>query len=269
MDVKDSNDEFTFSIEGKDYTISEKNNSVRDNQKQTLHVPSLTIGAIITGICIAVIFFGIGEIPGTSEPLVEKQLVTESIKPIEITMETFMDNGSTILGDPDAPITLIEFGDYQCHFCNVYYQNTEHKIFKNFVMTGKVNMIFKDFTIIGPDSIRAAHAAHCASEQGKFWQYHNTLYDNWNGENNGWAGQENILEFAEKTKLNMEEFNECNIDKRYEEKISLSNADAQALGITGTPAFYVISANNQQVQAIQGAQPYEVFEKIFNSMLET
>ena len=60
MDVKDSNDEFTFSIEGKDYTISEKNNSVRDNQKQTLHVPSLTIGAIITGICIAVIFFGIG-----------------------------------------------------------------------------------------------------------------------------------------------------------------------------------------------------------------
>ena len=180
-----------------------------------------------------------------------------------------MDNGSTILGDPDAPITLIEFGDYQCHFCNVYYQNTEHKIFKNFVMTGKVNMIFKDFTIIGPDSIRAAHAAHCASEQGKFWQYHNTLYDNWNGENNGWAGQENILQFAEQTKLNMEEFIECNSDKRYEEKISSSNADAQALGITGTPAFYVISANNQQVQAIQGAQPYEVFEKIFNSMLET
>ena len=269
MDVKDSNDEFTFSIEGKDYSISEKNNSVRDNQKQTLHIPSLTIGAIISGICIAVIFFGVGGISGTSEPLIEKQLVTESIKPVEITADTFMENGSTILGDPNAPITLIEFGDYQCHFCNVYYQNTEHEIFKNFVMTGKVNVIFKDFTIIGPDSIRAAHAAHCASEQGKFWQYHNTLYDNWNGENNGWAGQENILKFAEQTKLNMDEFIECSIDERYEEKISLSNADARALGITGTPAFYVISTNNQQVQAIQGAQPYEVFERIFNSMLET
>jgi protein-disulfide isomerase len=269
MDVKDSNDEFTFSIEGKDYSISEKNNSVRDNQKQTLHIPSLTIGAIISGICIAVIFFGVGGISGTSEPLIEKQLVTESIKPVEITADTFMENGSTILGDPNAPITLIEFGDYQCHFCNVYYQNTEHEIFKNFVMTGKVNVIFKDFTIIGPDSIRAAHAAHCASEQGKFWQYHNTLYDNWNGENNGWAGQENILKFAEQTKLNMDEFIECSIDERYEEKISLSNADARTLGITGTPAFYVISTNNQQVQAIQGAQPYEVFERIFNSMLET
>ena len=91
---------------------------------------------------------------------------------------------------------MIEFGDYQCHFCNVYYHNTEHKIYEDYVVTGKVKIIFKDYTIIGPDSIRAAHAAHCASEQGKFWQYHNTLFNNWAGENNGWAGQDNILRFA-------------------------------------------------------------------------
>ncbi len=132
----------------------------------------------------------------------------------------------------------------------------------------KINVIFKDYTIIGPDSVRSAHAAHCASEQGKFWQYHNTLYNNWDGENNGWAGEENILKFAEQTGLNMNQFIECNIDKRYEQKISASNSDAHALGITGTPAFFIISNNNQQVQSIQGAQPYEVFEKIFNSMLK-
>ena len=84
-----------------------------------------------------------------------------------------------------------------------------------------------------------------------------------NGENNGWAGQENIFRFAEQIELNMEEFIECNIDKRYEQKISKSSNDAMTLGVTGTPAFYVISSNSQQVEFI-----YEVFEKTFNSMLE-
>jgi len=266
--TKDSDDDFTFSIEGKDYIISEKNSVNKSNSKQTLHLPSLTIGAIISVICVAVIFFGIEGISEPSEPLIEKQLVEESKKPVEITSKTFFDNGSPLLGNQNAPITLIEFGDYQCHFCNVYYQNTEHKIFNDYVMTGKVNVIFKDFTIIGPDSTTAALGAHCAGEQGKFWEYHNTLYENWDGENNGWAGQENIFRFGEQIGLNMNEFIECNIDKRYEQKISKSSNDARTLGITGTPAFYIISMNNQQVQFISGAQPYEVFEKTINAMLE-
>ena len=268
MVTKDSDDNFTFSIEGKDYTISEKNIVNKNNQKKTLHAPSLTIGAIIPVICIAIIFFGIEGVSEPSEPLIEKQLIEESKKPLQVTTGTFFDNGSPILGDPNAPITLIEFGDYQCHFCNVYYKNTEHTIYKNYVMTGKVNVIFKDYTIIGPDSTTAAVGAHCAGEQGKFWEYHNTLYDNWDGENNGWAGQENIFRFAEKIELNMDEFIECNIDKRYEQKISKSSNDARTLGVTGTPAFYIVSMNSQQVEFISGAQPYEVFEKTFNSMLE-
>ena len=273
MEAKDSNKDFTFSIEGKEYTISEKNNTGENNttensKKQILHAPSLTIGAIISGICIAVIVFGIGDLAESSSPLIEKQLSEEPVKPVQITMGTFFENGSPILGNSNAEITLIEFGDYQCHFCNVYYQNTEHEILEKYVMTGKVNVIFKDYTIIGQDSLRAAHAAHCASEQGKFWEYHDTLYNNWGGENNGWAGSENILRFAEEVGLNMNEFVECNVDKRYEQQIAASNTDAQKLGITGTPAFYVISANSQQVQTISGAQPYEVFEKVFDSMLE-
>ena len=268
MVTKDSDEDFTFSIEGKDYIISEKNSMIKDNHKPTLHAPSLTIGAIVSVICIAIIFFGIEGISEPSEPLIEKQLIEESKKPVQVTTGTFFDNGSPILGDPNAPLTLIEFGDYQCHFCNVYYQNTEHKIYENYVVTGKVNIIFKDYTIIGPDSTTAALGAHCAGEQGKFWEYHNTLYNNWNGENNGWAGQENIFRFAEKLDLNMDEFIECNIDKRYEQKISKSSNDARTLGITGTPAFYVISTNSQQVEFISGAQPYDTFEKVFKSMLE-
>ena len=267
MESRDSNDDFTFTIEGKEYTISEKNNTSK-SQKQNFHVPSLTIGAIISVICIAGVFFGVTGLTESSEPLVEKQL-DETVKPKQISINTFIDNGSPILGDVNAKITIIEFGDYQCHFCNVYYHNTEHRIFQEYVMTGKVNVIFKDYTIIGNDSITAANAAHCASEQNRFWDFHNTLYENWDGENNGWAGKENMLKFGSKLGLDMNEFMECNADMKYQQKISASNTDAKNLGITGTPAFFIISNDeNQTVHRITGAQPYEVFVQIFDSMLE-
>ena len=272
-------DEFTFSIEGKDYTISEKKNTPTESQKQTFHLPSLTVGAIICGVVFAGIVFGTGYISEQSEPLVEKQLeesnrIVEKLndepkKPVQVTLGTFFDNGSPMLGDPDAPITLIEFGDYQCHFCNVHYQNTEHKLVEEYVMTGKVNMIFKDYTIIGADSTVAALGAHCAAEQGKFWEYHNTLFDNYGGENNGWAGQERIFVFAESIGVNMDEFIECNVKEYHKEKIAKSNNDARILGITGTPAFYIISIDNQQIEVITGAQPFEIFERIFDTMLES
>ena len=135
-------------------------------------------------------------------------------------------------------------------------------------MTGKVNVIFKDYTIIGQDSINAAHAAHCAGEQGKFWQYHNTLFDNWAGENNGWANQENLVKFAQQVELDMNEFTQCNLQEKYTKIISTCNTDAQTLGITRTPAFYVISMNGRLLQQIQGAQPYYLFAKIFYSILD-
>ncbi len=261
--------DFTFTIEGKDYTILEKENTLKESNKKTLHAPSLGIGAIIAGLCIVGVFFGLGDFSESSEQLIEKQIVQEPPRPQQISIDTFIQNGSPILGKTDAPITLVEFGDYQCHFCNVFYHNTGHEILENYVMIGKVNVIFKDYTIIGQDSINAAHAAHCAGEQGKFWQYHDILYDNWSGENSGWASQENLEKFAQKIELEMNSFTECNVEEKYMQIISASNKDAQTLGITGTPAFYIISMNSGQVQQIEGAQPYEVFEKVFDSMLET
>ena len=90
METKDSDKEFTFSIEGKDYTISEKKDSPKNNDKQTLHLPSLTIGAIISGICIAVVVFGIGDLSGTSEPLIEKQLIEERTEPVQTVSYTHL-----------------------------------------------------------------------------------------------------------------------------------------------------------------------------------
>jgi len=162
---------------------------------------------------------------------------------------------------------LVEFGDYQCFFCNKFFHDTEQKLLENYVDTGKVKIIFKDLTIIGPDSITAAHAAHCADDQGLFWEYHDTLYNNWNGENNGWASSENLLRMAQDVGLGIDEFTDCMLNEIHTQIISASNADARTLRLTSTPNFFVISPNNQ-ITKIPGAQPFTVFQKIFDSVLE-
>ena len=229
-----------------------------------IHGPSVGIGAGITAVVIVAAFFAF---TGTNQPEIELQ-PAEIPQPEQepLSLSVFTANGSPLLGNPNAPITLVEFGDYQCHFCNVFFHSTEDDILKNYVETGKVRMIFKDYTIIGPDSVNAAHGAHCANDQGMFWQYHDVLYNNWDGENNGWASSENLLGFAEDIGLDIETWNECMVAKNHQQVIVSSNNDARTLGLTGTPAFFVIGTDNQ-VTKISGAQPYDVFERIFESEL--
>jgi len=232
-----------------------------------IHAPSLVIGAVIASVAIIVAFLALDIFNDEAELTIEPAPVIQESGPAKITAATFMENGSPILGDPNAPVTLVEFGDYQCYFCNQFFHTTEDDLFKNYVETGKVKVIFKDYTIIGPDSVTAAHAAHCADDQGLFWKYHDTLYNNWDGENNGWASSENLLQFAGDIGLDTDEFSKCMIDSKHTSIIVNSNQDAKDLGLTGTPAFFIIGPDNK-VTKIGGAQPYDVFERIFNSELE-
>ena len=231
-----------------------------------IHGPSLAIGSAIASIAIVASFLAFDTLNDEPELVIE-QAQTEPTVALNVISSTFMGNGSPILGNPNAPVTLIEFGDYQCHFCNVHFHNTEHSLIENYVQTGKVKMIFKDFTIIGPDSVNAAHGAHCANEQGQFWNYHDVLYNNWTGENNGWASSDNLLRFAQEIELDIDQWTECMLDGKYEQTIAASSQDARDLGITGTPAFFVIGPDNT-ITKISGAQPYEKFEQVFNSELE-
>jgi protein-disulfide isomerase len=232
-----------------------------------LHAPSLAIGAIIASITIVVIILGINGSLNQQEWLIEPAPKIEQIESAKITMDTFVSNGSPILGDPNSPITLVEFGDYQCHYCNVFFQTIEDDIIKNYVKTGKVKMIFKDYNIIGPDSINASHGAHCANEQGLFWEYHDILYSNWTGENNGWASPRNLTIFAEEVNADMDKWTQCMNEKSHAITINESNDDARALELTGTPAFFVINSEGK-VSKLFGAQPFEVFKKIFDNQLE-
>ena len=236
-----------------------------------IHGPSLGIGAAITAIAILGTFFVLGLGTSGNDSPTAKIKLSDSAEQTgnsdKIDLSLFSAKSTSLLGSPDATITMVEFGDYQCFYCNRFFHNTESEILKKYVDTGKVKIIFKDFTIIGQDSVNAAHASHCANEEGKFWEYHDALYNHWTGENNGWASFDNLVEFAKQIGLDETAFRACMADERYASIIQQSNSDARALGITGTPAFFVIGTDNT-VSKIGGAQPYEVFEKIFESQLK-
>ena len=232
-----------------------------------IHAPSLGIGATIASIVIISVFLGFENISNQSELEIQPTPTMQQAGPAKVTMNTFLANGSPILGENNAPITLIEFGDYQCHFCNVFFHSTEGKILENYVDTGKVKMIFKDYNIIGPDSVNASHGAHCASDQGLFWEYHDILYSNWTGENNGWASSENLGKFAQKIGLDLDIWTECMLNGIHSQTILASNEDAKSLELTGTPAFFIIGPDGKTTRLF-GAQPYETFEQIFENELK-
>ena len=232
-----------------------------------IHPPSLAIGAIIASIAIVAVIFGLNGTFDESELAIKPTPEMDSVGPAKITMETFVENGSPVLGNPNASITLVEFGDYQCHYCHVFFESTEGKIMKNYIETGKVKMIFKDYNIIGKDSVKASQGAHCANDQGLFWEYHDVLYSNWTGENNGWASGTNLANYAQDIGLEMNQWTDCMSQQKHSKTILDSNEDAKKLQLTGTPAFFVINSDGQ-VSKLFGAQPFEVFERLFNEQLE-
>ncbi|MFQ5496987.1 MAG: DsbA family protein [Nitrosopumilus sp.] len=232
-----------------------------------IHGPSLGIGAAIASAVILIIFLGFQGILNEPELEIEPAPTIQQAGPPKITTKTFLENGSPILGNPDATVTLVEFGDYQCHFCNVFFHSTEDDLVKKYVETGKVRMIFKDYNIIGPDSVTASHGAHCANDQGLFWEYHDILYSNWTGENNGWASSENLAKFAHQINLDMDKWSDCMVNENHSQTILASNEDAKTLELTGTPSFFIIGPDGKTTR-IFGAQPFEVFENIFEAELK-
>jgi protein-disulfide isomerase len=173
--------------------------------------------------------------------------------------------GSPILGSESAPITIIEFGDYQCEQCYNWYHNTKDSIVQNYIETGKANLIFVDLAILGRDSPKAAAATYCAEEQGKYWEYHGLLYTHQEGVNSGWANSERLKAFAFSLELDTELFDSCVDSGKFSKRVQFNTNEAKKQGATGTPTFIIVNSDGEQ-QKIGGAQPYSVFQKVLDSM---
>ena len=188
---------------------------------------------------------------------------TES-KSNSLTVPKLIEGGSPIMGNPNAPITILEWGDYQCTFCYKFHQNTLDIINEDFIKTGKVNLVFKDFPLNGPDSLLAAEAAYCAEDQEKYWQYHDELYKNWGGEKTGWITRESLDKFAMTVNLDLGEFNKCLDEHKYQNKVNSIHEFGKEIGIDATPSFLVF--NGEKIIKIRGNQPLEVFLKTFDEL---
>ena len=181
-----------------------------------------------------------------------------------LTAQKLIENGSPIFGDPNAPVTILEWGDYQCTFCFRFHESSLNIIQQEYIETGMAKMVFKDFPLNGPDSLLAAEAAYCAEDQEKYWEYHNQLYTNWAGERTGWITRESLNQFAKDSSLNIEKFNSCLDEQKYRQRVLDLERFGKEIGIDATPSFLIF--NDEKIIKIRGNQPIDVFRKVIDNL---
>lgn len=231
-----------------------------ENQKSDSPSPYLIPGAIVlAGVLIA------GAVFYTNPQSASRQLGTASAPtggiptPSASVVAGNLADDDPFLGDPKAPVTLVEFGDFQCPFCARFFQTTEQEIIEKYVKTGKVRFVYRDFPIaaIHSEAQKSAEAAECANEQGKFWPYHNRLY-----QRQSELGLQNYKKWAAELDLNFEQFNECLDSGKYAKEVEKDLQDGQAAGVNGTPTTFV----NGRI--VQGAVPFAQFATIIEEELK-
>jgi hypothetical protein len=158
--------------------------------------------------------------------------------------------GHPRLGSEDAPVVMVEYGDFQCQFCGKFAREVEPKLVDKYVQDGTLRMEWRDFPYLGQESLNAALAARAAQDQGKFWEYHDLLYENQSGD----FSDERLIELAREARLDVEEFEAGLEGGEYEPLVRQDFVEGQGRGITGTPTFVI----NGEVLA--GLQPVGVFE---------
>lgn len=167
-------------------------------------------------------------------------------------------NGPT-LGSAEAPIVIVESSDYQCPFCKKHALNTLGTIKTNYIDTGKVRYMCRDFPLdaIHPYARKAAEAAHCAGDQGRFWEMHDAMF-----QNQGSLMPDNLKGFAGEMQLDREAFNVCLDEGKYAKNVEADVAAGSVIGVTGTPKFFIGKPKpdgTMVATVMTGAQPATAF----------
>jgi len=160
------------------------------------------------------------------------------------------------LGDENAPVTIVEFSDYQCPYCGKFEQETLPELKSKYIDTGLVRIVFRDFPLasIHQYAQKASEATECADEQGKFWEYHDMLFNNQDA-----LAVNDLKKYAADLNLNAQQFDSCLDSGKYGDEVKKDMQDGIDYGVTGTPAFFVNG------RLLEGAQPLSAFEGLINS----
>jgi protein-disulfide isomerase len=179
---------------------------------------------------------------------------------VSIPGRTVATQGRT-LGSESARVTVEEYSDFQCPYCARAAQTMDPKIEEEYVADGRVKLVFHPVALIGQESLWAAEAAECANEQGKFWDYHDKLFENQRGENQGGFSIKNLKRFAEELALDTQAFNQCIDSHKYEDLVKAETQDALKKDIQSTPTFVIGE------QTVDGPRSYDDLKKVIEAEL--
>ncbi|MBI2548217.1 thioredoxin domain-containing protein [Candidatus Woesearchaeota archaeon] len=193
------------------------------------------------------------ELMGQPQGQGDRKIVGENIPKREVSADDDAAKGSS-----KAPITIIEFSDFQCPYCGRFYAETLPLIKEKYIDTGKVQFVYRDFPLgFHQHAQKAAEAAECAGEQEKYWEYHNLLFENQNA-----LDTTSLKAYAKQLGLNTGEFNQCLDEGKMTAEVQNDFEQGSRYGVTGTPAFFINGVE------IVGAQPYAAFEQIIEQELQ-
>lgn len=156
-----------------------------------------------------------------------------------------------VLGNPNAPVTLIDFGDFRCRYCKMFQEKIRPTIMEKYVKTGKVKYVYRDLITMGENSILAAGGANCAGEQGKYWEFSDGLHS---GKPGLMYTEKSLLEIAVSLGLDTEKFKQCLDSKEYVEEIKKDTKDAISAGARGTPTVFI---NGRIIKGLASLGEYE------------
>lgn len=242
--------------------------SEEEAQKTKANTIFLPAAILIAGVLIAgsVIYSTNRRTPDSApQPTAGNNQQATAPAPANLSEALKIGGRDVILGDSNAPVTLIEYGDYQCPFCGRMFTQVEPQLREEYIKTGKVKMVYRNFQFLGIESTNAGASAECAKDQGKFWAYHDELYkaEIADGkENSGNLNRALFVSLAGKAGLDVNAFASCYDSNKYVAQVDKDRNDASAIGVNSTPTNYI---NGQMVQ---GAQPYSAFKSVIDIALQ-
>src|SRR5215213_2521447 len=194
---------------------------------------------------------------------------TQQNKIGDLSLSTLIHQGSPYLGDSSAPITIIDFSDFQCYLCARYVKATEPLINETYIQSGKVALVFKHLPNRGFDSMGASLATQCTNDQGKFWEFHQLLYKNQKPIDSGWVSKENLKKFAvEISGLDMNKFISCFDSQKYKSFVEKDIELASSFGFQDTPSFIIVnSKDGSNPEILKGAHPFPSFKTIIDKKI--
>ena len=235
---------------------------------EDIRISKLTLWKCLTGFLAVLLTisiftngFGIKPYNSSNSAIVDQQAQqrennnpSPSVNAVD--MKGLIDDDA-VKGSKDAKVTIVEWSDFECPFCERFYSQTLGKIMEEYVDTGKVKFVYRDFPLsFHKNAQKAAEAAECAGEQGKFWEMHDMLF-----ERGVSGGVNSFKQYAKELGLNANEFGQCLDSGKMANEVVKDTRDGEALGIQGTPGFIING------QLVSGALPFENFKQVIDAEL--